>query len=108
MKQLKKSIGGNMKSLLVFSIVFSVAAGCAFAGFNSSLDPLESGVVEFTAKKFVGGTEYDFDADVEYAIYSPGEYSGSVSMPSDQYVYAYQITNNSSSNLRSVISQSAF
>ena len=99
MKQLKKSIGGNMKSLLVLSIVFSAAAGCAFAGFNSNLNPMESGVVNFTATEVVGGTTYNFDADVEYAIYSPGEYSDSVSMPSDQYVYAYQITNNSSSDL---------
>lgn len=46
----------------------------------------------------------DFDAHgsaalagfVDYAVYAPGEYSGSMSFP-DQYVYAYQFFNNDTS-----------
>jgi hypothetical protein len=28
---------------------------------------------------------------VDYAVYAPGDYSGSISFPADQYVYCYQI-----------------
>ena len=46
----------------------------------------------------------DFDAHgsavlagfVDYAVYAPGDYSGSMSFP-DQYVYAYQVFNNDTS-----------
>jgi hypothetical protein len=34
---------------------------------------------------------------VDYAVYAPGDYTGSISFSDDLYVYTYQVSNNSSS-----------
>jgi hypothetical protein len=42
-------------------------------------------------------TDPKFFAHIDYAVYAPGDYSGSLSFPADQYVYCYQLFNDSTS-----------
>jgi hypothetical protein len=42
-------------------------------------------------------TDPKFFAHIDYAVYAPGNYSGSLSFPADQYVYCYQLFNDSTS-----------
>jgi hypothetical protein len=35
----------------------------------------------------------EFSAHIDYAVYSPGEYPGSLTFPADKYVYCYQLFN---------------
>ena len=47
----------------------------------------------------VVGDSFIFDGRVDYAVYEPGDYSGTVSFPVDEYVYAYQFFNDNTSNV---------
>ncbi len=40
---------------------------------------------------------------VEYAVYAPGAYSGSLVIPTGQYAYAYQVFSNAASNVNTDI-----
>lgn len=44
----------------------------------------------------IGGSINGF---VDYAVYAPGDYSGSINFNDDLYVYAYQVSNSSSSTV---------
>jgi hypothetical protein len=50
-------------------------------------------------------TSPKFFANIDYAVYSPGDYSGSRTFPADQYVYCYQLFNitTSTSDITSLI-----
>ncbi len=39
----------------------------------------------------------NFFGHIDFAVYAPGDYQGSLTFPSDQYVYCYQLFNDSSS-----------
>jgi hypothetical protein len=78
--------------LLSVLLAFLVVVPCANAGLNMDPDAMPDGqggfwrgTVEFAA---TGGI---LIAKADYAVYLPGSYGGSVTVPSDQYVYAYQI-----------------
>jgi hypothetical protein len=49
-------------------------------------------------------TNPKFFAHIDYAVYSPGEYPGSLTFPADKYVYCYQLFNvsTSTSNIMSL------
>jgi hypothetical protein len=79
-----------MSALLAFLVVVSYANG------GLSMDPgampdgqggFWRGTVEFTA------AGNGLIAKADYAVYLPGSYGGSIAVPNDQYVYAYQIYN---------------
>lgn len=52
---------------------------------------------------FRGSTPFSaegkLDGFVDYAVYAPGDYDGSLTFSNDLYVYAYQVSNNSSSTV---------
>jgi hypothetical protein len=58
-----------------------------FAGFSS-----------FEVEQTVGEIDYLFSGQVDYAVYEPANYGGSISFPDDEYVYAYQFLNSHDSD----------
>jgi len=83
---------------LVLRIFFSLALlfSCSvYAGFDPDLDSLQdfTGSSDFDLSGVVAGGSYGVTGSVSYAVYAPGEYSGSGEVDSSHYVYAYQIFN---------------
>jgi len=81
----KKGIG-----LLVMFFVVTLLLQNADARLYDDTDAIISDHVFFA-----GDGDYSFYGFVDYAVYQPGDYSGSVSFD-DQYVYAYQVFNHGS------------
>lgn len=85
------------KNLLVLSaVVTAFFAANLYAGFDSTLNPFQPGVVNVSVEEVVGNVTYKFDGTVEYLVYAPGDYSGPAGMPADEYVYTYKVSNTSS------------
>ena len=83
------------KTILLFVCV-SVFAVCAEASlFN---DP--AAMAGLTGKISINITTWSvLKADVEYAVYSPGDYQGDDQTGGSEYIYAYQIFNSAQSNV---------
>lgn len=77
---------------LVSVVVLQFSTGVYAALYEDPCD-IMSGRVDFD--NYSSPTLAGF---VDYAVYAPGDYSGSISFP-DQYVYAYQFFNNDTSEI---------
>jgi len=75
---------------MVFAIGLSATANADTLATNSSA--LASGSASISQS-----TTPKFFAHVDYAVYSPGDYPGSLTFPADKYVYCYQLFNDSTS-----------
>lgn len=75
----------------VVAVICAVAGGAAFAAdtviYNDESDgyALISGTEVFSAEKW--------DAEVDYAVYAPGQYPGNHVDKNTHYIYAYQLFN---------------
>jgi hypothetical protein len=79
-------------------------AACMSSAANASLADDTTAIVSdsFSISKT---TSPKFFASIDYAVYAPGDYSGSLTFPADQYVYCYQLFNitTSTSDITSLI-----
>jgi len=80
----------------VMAVVCAVAGGAAFADATIADDQSEgsaliSGAVSFTERS-------DWIAHVDYAVYAPGQYPGDHADKDTNYIYAYQVFNDSGSD----------
>ena len=89
-----KNIGAKTIFLLACAVVFAACADAslysdpaAMAGYTgrTSINIIQSGV--------------ELKADVEYAVYAPGTYSGNDLTSGNEYIYAYQIFNSLKSDV---------
>jgi hypothetical protein len=79
-------------------------AACMSSAANASLADDTIAIISdsFSISKT---TSPKFFASIDYAVYAPGDYSGSRTFPADQYVYCYQLFNitTSTSDITSLI-----
>ena len=78
----------------VMAVVCAVAGGAAFADATIADDQTEGCALISGTEAFSAG---EWDADVDYAVYAPGQYPGSHIDKDINYIYAYQIFNDSAS-----------
>jgi hypothetical protein len=78
-----------MLSLALFTMaILPAVAAAAIAG--------DSNAVLHNNITFANGV---FSGHVDYAVYAPGFYDGSLSLPADKYVYCYQLFEDTSSSV---------
>lgn len=95
---------GSRSSMIAPVVFFTVLMlfGCnAFATFGLGNSILQSDTILFDGPAvIINSQSYSRSGHVDYEIYAPGEYSGTLSSISqDHYVYAYQVFNDSASTL---------
>lgn len=88
---------GKFAPLFVLG-VFCFLGGSAFASFGLGVS-IEDGSPVFNSSAIIGGQPYYRYGHVEYEVYAPGGYSGTVGVGGNHYVYAYRVFNNAVSNL---------
>ena len=86
----------DIKITVIAFLVFSLALLAQGSIYN---DP--AAIAGFTNKTTFNITMdgQSLQADVEYAVYAPGDYTGHDLSGGNEYVYAYQIFNSSQSNV---------
>jgi hypothetical protein len=85
----------NIKYLTMILAAICLAAGLpsvANAAFYDGTDFLSSGQTSFFSSS---SQLYGY---VDYAVYSPGDFTGAASFPADKYAYCYQIFDSSTSS----------
>lgn len=90
-----------MKKKWIYFLLL-VALGIPTAYGSLATDPaalMKSSTPTFSTSITFGSTTYDFEGYVDYAVYAPGAYSGLLTLPTDEYVYAYQLFNSSNSDV---------
>jgi hypothetical protein len=98
----RKSMSMSMIRLLSLSFLFVTALFTPNAAATLDLSGTVSGFTGFSnfeVEQTIGGTDYLFGGQVDYAVYEPDSYSGSISFPDDEYVYAYQFFNSNDSDV---------
>ncbi|MGB7582187.1 MAG: hypothetical protein WBL85_07050 [Sedimentisphaerales bacterium] len=76
---------------LVSAVVFPSIVSAAISTDPSAL-PAFRNHITFTAGSALSGS-------LDYAVYAPGSYDGSLAFPSNEYVYCYQIFDGPSSTV---------
>jgi len=86
-------------AVLVIAVLFSFNSIAAAGLVPLSSDP--SAMIEWANSTTfsVADGGYNFDGSVDYAVYAPDNYGGTVVFPNNHYVYAYQFFNDSTSNV---------
>lgn len=84
--------------------LFFISAVClfgfsAFASFGLGIS-IEDGAPIFSSSAIIGDQPYYRYGHVEYEVYAPEGYTGTLAaVPDDHYVYAYRVFNSAVSNL---------
>lgn len=83
--------------LRIFFATVSLFTCSVVAGFNPDINTMDgyTGSTDIDLSGAVGADSYNITGTIAYAVYEPGQYSGSVEIDEDHYVYAYQIFNDS-------------
>ncbi|MCX5633143.1 MAG: hypothetical protein NTW93_05685 [Phycisphaerae bacterium] len=88
----------NIKAKIIFLFVcVSVFAVCAEASLYNDSDAMADFKNKTSFSITMSGKT--LKADVEYAVYSPGDYPGDDLTDGSEYIYAYQIFNSTQSNV---------
>jgi len=92
----------KIRILSLSTLVFAVLLACdSFAVVVIPLDSDTSAISGWYGSQSFSGSGYGctFDGEVDYAVYAPGTYGGSLTFSGDHYVYAYQLFNDNISNV---------
>lgn len=93
--------GPKKTALFVFFTVLVLFGSSAFATFGLSSDILQEGRVYFSSAVIYGNQTYTRSGHVDYEVYAPGNYNGTLSaIQSEHYVYAYKVYNDAQSQLK--------
>ena len=88
------------KKWINFLLLAALCVPTAYGSLATDPTALMKGTTPtFSTSITFGSATYDFEGYVDYAVYSPSVYSGSLTLPSDEYVYAYQIFNSVNSDV---------
>jgi hypothetical protein len=96
-----KTIKANITIFLVCAFVFAASAETTLSGDPAAITGDPAAITDFTgmASFDITVSTVNLKADIEYAVYAPGTYSGKDLTGGSKYIYAYQIFNNPRANV---------